>query len=80
MTELSGSEECNDCNEHDGSHCRNSISDHYGHAIAEWHPVCPEFSAPEPPEPPLCKECSMEYVEEKGGVCPDCRKKKPWKY
>ena len=80
MTELGVEEKCEDCTEHDGEHCDNCLSDHYGHAVAEWHPACSSFVAEQPPEPPLCKKCRIEYVEEKGDICHECKKKKPWLY
>jgi hypothetical protein len=41
MTMLNGhSETCEECTEHNGTHCRNSLSDHHGHGVAFWHPAC----------------------------------------
>jgi len=30
---------CGDCQEHNGRHCKNKKSDHYGHFVAHNHPA-----------------------------------------
>lgn len=43
MTEVHSGSRCEHCDEHDGTHCQNMLSDHYGHALAEFHPACEHF-------------------------------------
>ena len=83
MTDISSGDcenTCNDCDEH-GTYCHNSSSDHYGHMLAECHPACEDFVKYQEPDI-YCEGCKMEYVENKGDLCPDClekeQKNRPW--
>lgn len=64
---------CEDCDEYDGTYCRNLLSDHYGHSVSRFHPACEHVSFPDM-EPPICKKCKLQYVEDEkhGGLCPYC--------
>lgn len=83
MTEAHGENSCETCDSHDGTYCQNMCSDHYGHALAEFHPACDSYNA-YVQEPELCKDCKMDYVvdPEHHDRCPDChakyQAKHPW--
>jgi len=70
MTELVNEKKCKDCAHHTGDSCDNSSSDHYGHMLTGWHQACGQFDGFE--EPPLCRKCKLEHVEQDGDVCSDC--------
>lgn len=70
MTELINEKKCQNCNHHTGDACDNSNSDHYGHMVTTWHQACGQYDDFQ--EPPLCRKCKQEYVEQDGDVCSDC--------